>query len=50
MFQHPLSTGRTENDLRRRAQRTQLATRVAAIGTIAAVAAVALIAWRRARR
>ncbi|UKE68597.1 MULTISPECIES: hypothetical protein [Xanthomonas translucens group] len=51
VFQSPLSAGGTDSDLRRRAQRTQLATRVAAVGTIAAVAAVAaLIAWRRARR
>ncbi|MCT8281381.1 hypothetical protein [Xanthomonas translucens] len=51
VFQSPLSAGGTDSDLRRRAQRTRLATRVAAVGTIAAVAAVAaLIAWRRARR
>lgn len=51
VFQPPLSAGGADSDLRRRAQRTQLATRVAAVGTIAAVAAVAaLIAWRRTRR
>jgi len=51
VFQSPLSAGGTDSDLRRRAERVQLATRVAAVGTIAAVAAVAaLIAWRRARR
>lgn len=51
VFQSPLSAGGADGDLRRRAERAQLATRVAAVGTIAAVAAVAaLIAWRRARR
>ncbi|CTP93344.1 putative membrane protein [Xanthomonas translucens pv. poae] len=51
VFQSPLSAGSADSDLRRRAERVQLATRVAAVGTIAAVAAVAaLIAWRRARR
>ncbi|WP_241093031.1 hypothetical protein [Xanthomonas bonasiae] len=51
VFQSPLSAGGADGDLRRRAERVQLATRVAAVGTIAAVAAVAaLIAWRRARR
>ena len=51
VFQSPRSAGGSDSDLHRRAQRTQLATRVAAVGTIAAVAAVAaLIAWRSARR
>ncbi|KLD77388.1 hypothetical protein FZ025_04525 [Xanthomonas hyacinthi] len=50
VFRSPLSAGSADSDLRRRARRTQLATRVAAIGTVAALATVALLAWRRARR
>jgi len=36
--------------LRRRAQRTELATQVAAAGAVAALATVAVIAWRRSSR
>jgi hypothetical protein len=50
VFQPPLSAGGVDGHLRARAQRKQVATRIAALGTIAAVAVVALIAWRRARR
>lgn len=50
VFQPPLSPGGVDGGLRRRAQRTELATQVAAVGAVAALATVAVIAWRRSRR
>jgi len=39
-----------DGGLRWRAQRTELATQVAAAGAVAALATVAVIAWRRSSR
>lgn len=50
VFQPPLSAGGADSARRQRAQRKQLATQAAAVGTIAALVTVAFIAWRRARR
>ncbi|WP_185820739.1 MULTISPECIES: hypothetical protein [unclassified Xanthomonas] len=53
VFQPPLSPVGVDGGLRRRAQRTELATQVAAAGAVAALAAlatVAVIAWRRSSR
>lgn len=50
VFQPPLSAGGADSARRQRAQRKQLATQAAAVGTIAALVTVAFFAWRRARR
>jgi len=53
VFQAPLSPGGVDGGLRRRAQRTELATQVAAaraVAALAALATVAVIAWRRSSR